>query len=459
MRPHPRISVVIPSFNQKAYLAQCLDSVLGQNYPNLEVILMDGGSTDGSTQIIEKFKRHFYFVQVQPDGGQVRALNRGLFEIATGAILTWLNSDDYWANDILEEVSQAIEPSESRYLVCGRCRWVIEPGAQEWDHPFFGSRTHEQLLRFWQFGTLPQCSLFFHRDLMLKTGKLDVNEVLGFDYQYWLRLTQRESSLVYFIDRIFSYYRQHQGAKTMSQHHKSHQDLERISRQFWPRWWHPRGISIRLSYHCSASPYKPQEHELKNIVLPGFKEALTKRDYIQVAGYTFWTGWHCPRSLLRWMLKTIKFPRLETIINIFPPADLFQRSLHRALRRQRGPLLRQVSRRIFNVHPAPPHQPKTRLIIESKLLSQAKTGISFCARMPDKRASAAILTCKLERPDGHVSQRLSWMLRAGEQTEVQAVLGNGSEGDHRLVIETEMMPPASNNYYASVLIEDLRLTL
>ena len=244
----------------------------------------------------------------------------------------------------------------------------------------------------------------------------------------------------------------------MSQHRKSHQDLERISRQFWPGWWRRSGISIRLSYRLSASPYKPQEQDLKNIVFPRVKQAWAKRDYVQVLRDASWTAWHCPDSLLRGMLKAAKSLRREIIINALPRRNLFERSLHRALRRQRGPLLRPVSRRIFNVHPAPPHEPKTRLVIQTKLLSQAKTGISFCAWMPDKRASAAILTCKLENPYGHVSQSLSWVLTAGEQTEVQAVLESGAERDQRLVIETEMMPPASNNYYASVLVEDLRLT-
>jgi glycosyltransferase involved in cell wall biosynthesis len=215
----PRISVVILSFNQGAYLNQCVTSVFEQSYGNLKVILMDGGSTDGSLEVIEKFMRRFYYVQSQPDGGQVKALNKALFEIATGDILTWLNSDDYWESNILEEVSQAIEPREGRYIVCGRCRWVIEPGAQEFDRPFFGSRNHDQILQFWQYGTLPQCSLFFHRDLMLKTGKLDANEMLAFDYQYWLRLTRRDC-LIYFVDRVLSYYRQHRAAKTISQHRK-----------------------------------------------------------------------------------------------------------------------------------------------------------------------------------------------------------------------------------------------
>jgi glycosyltransferase involved in cell wall biosynthesis len=454
----PRISVVILSFNQGAYLNQCITSVFEQSYGNLEVILMDGGSTDGSLEVIEKFKPRFYYVQSQPDGGQVKALNKALFEIATGDILTWLNSDDYWESNILEEVSQAIEPKEGRYIVCGRCRWVIEPGAQEFDHPFFGSRNYEQILRFWQYGTLPQCSLFFHRDLMLKTGKLDTNEMLAFDYQYWLRITRREDCLIYFVDRVLSYYRQHPTAKTISEHRKSHQDLERVSRQFWAPLWHARGAAIRLSYRWSDSPYKPQEQDLKNTVYPRLKNALANRDYIEALKAASWTGWHCPRSALKWMLKTARLLCRGMITDVFPRRSLFQRNLERCLRQQRGPLLRQVSKGVFNIHPAPRQHPKTRLVIESKLLSYPTTGISFSVWMPDKRASAAVLTCKLERPDGQLSQSLSWVLTPGEETSVRTAFENGNGRHQRLVMETEMIPPARNNYYASVLVKDLRLT-
>src|SRR5262249_41245516 len=103
MNRFPRISVVIPSFNQSAFLRECLNSVCDQEYPNLEVIVMDGGSTDESLEVLEEFRSHLFFFQSQPDGGQVAALNRGLFEIASGEILTWLNSDDYWATNILAE--------------------------------------------------------------------------------------------------------------------------------------------------------------------------------------------------------------------------------------------------------------------------------------------------------------------------------------------------------------------
>jgi hypothetical protein len=104
----PRISVVVPSLNQAPFLAQALDSILAQNYPDLELIVMDGGSTDGSLEIIRAHERHLAFWQSRPDGGQSCAINRGV-ERSTGQIVCWLNSDDLFCPDALVRVGWAAE--------------------------------------------------------------------------------------------------------------------------------------------------------------------------------------------------------------------------------------------------------------------------------------------------------------------------------------------------------------
>lgn len=91
----PRISIVTPSFNQGQFLEECIDSVLSQNYPNLEYIVMDGGSTDNSVEIIKKYEKYLIYWQSKPDGGQYRAINEG-FKKTSGEILAWLNSDDMY---------------------------------------------------------------------------------------------------------------------------------------------------------------------------------------------------------------------------------------------------------------------------------------------------------------------------------------------------------------------------
>lgn len=91
--PLPTLALVTPSYNQADYLEECIDSVLGQGYPNLEYVIMDGGSTDGSVDIIRKYERHLSYWQSRPDGGQYQAINEG-FRHTRGELMTWLNSDD-----------------------------------------------------------------------------------------------------------------------------------------------------------------------------------------------------------------------------------------------------------------------------------------------------------------------------------------------------------------------------
>src|SRR5512146_242990 len=96
--PLPRLTIVTPSYNQAAYLEQTIDSVLSQNYPNLEYMILDGGSTDGSVDVIKKYSRFLRYWRSCRDSGQSAAIDEG-FQQAAGDILAWINSDDYYEPD------------------------------------------------------------------------------------------------------------------------------------------------------------------------------------------------------------------------------------------------------------------------------------------------------------------------------------------------------------------------
>src|SRR6185295_10169303 len=102
----PRISIVTPSYNQGQYLEQTIRSVLTQDYPNLEYIIIDGGSTDDSVQIIRKYESRISSWVSEPDSGQSEALEKG-FALATGEIAAWINSDDFYEKDALYKVARA----------------------------------------------------------------------------------------------------------------------------------------------------------------------------------------------------------------------------------------------------------------------------------------------------------------------------------------------------------------
>jgi len=111
----PKISVITPSYNQGKYLEKTIQSVLGQHYPNLEYIIIDGGSTDNSTEIIQKYKSFISFAVSEKDSGQSHAINKG-FSLASGDIFCWLNSDDYFLPNTLMQVAKIFMSTKASFV-------------------------------------------------------------------------------------------------------------------------------------------------------------------------------------------------------------------------------------------------------------------------------------------------------------------------------------------------------
>jgi len=116
----PKISIVTASYNQGQFIEETILSVLNQNYPNLEYILIDGGSTDNSVEIIRKYQQHFTYWVSEKDKGQANAINKGL-QLCTGDIFNWLNSDDYLEPGSLHKIAAAFA-NEQVQMVAGKVR-------------------------------------------------------------------------------------------------------------------------------------------------------------------------------------------------------------------------------------------------------------------------------------------------------------------------------------------------
>ncbi|MHB8727690.1 MAG: glycosyltransferase family 2 protein [Sulfuricaulis sp.] len=183
----PRISIVTPSYNQAHYLERTICSVLDQNYPNLEYIIIDGGSTDGSVDIIKKHSKHLVYWVSEPDQGQTQAINKGL-QIATGEWVGWQNSDDIYYPGSFFGLVQAATAHPRSNLIVGNMRLIDGQGREIRDIRYVRP-TYRALLA--EGMVLTNQAAFWRRSIHDEIGYLNEEFSCGFDYEWFLRVTQR----------------------------------------------------------------------------------------------------------------------------------------------------------------------------------------------------------------------------------------------------------------------------
>ncbi|MBF1999666.1 MAG: glycosyltransferase [Synechococcales cyanobacterium M58_A2018_015] len=237
----PKISVVTVSYNQGAYLEETIRSVILQGYPNLEYIIIDGGSTDNTLEILQRYDSYLSYWVSEPDEGQSNALNKG-FGKATGDILTWLNSDDCYLPETLLRVAIAFD----RYatdMVAGGCELRIgyNPVPFKVHHTALpvGQAMHLPLERLldidqcWQAGEFfYQPEVFWTRELWQRAGGY-VREDLFYsmDYELWLRMANHNARIVHIPDPL-ARYRVHHEQKTYGDEIPYLPELKQVSCQF-----------------------------------------------------------------------------------------------------------------------------------------------------------------------------------------------------------------------------------
>jgi hypothetical protein len=177
------VSVVTPSFNQGSYVETTIRSVLLQHYPGLEYFVIDGGSTDGSRETIDRYADHLDYWESEPDRGQAHAINKG-FSRASGEILAWLNSDDYYLPGAIARAVAAFDANPSVDLLYGDCLW-LDPASGALRACPAQPYSFDTALRgrspIWQPGA------FFRRTLLERVGPLDESFRYALDFDLWLR--------------------------------------------------------------------------------------------------------------------------------------------------------------------------------------------------------------------------------------------------------------------------------
>ncbi len=179
----PLVSIITPSYNQAEYLEDTIRSVLVQEYPNLEYIIVDGGSNDGSVEIIEKYANQISWWVSESDDGQADAINKG-FHRARGEVVAWLNSDDLYLPGAIFEAATALQTDRDLGMVFGDAI-TIDPGGKPLNKLIFGDWGLAELMRFC---IICQPSVFMRRSVLEQAGFLNENFHYMLDHHLWLRI-------------------------------------------------------------------------------------------------------------------------------------------------------------------------------------------------------------------------------------------------------------------------------
>ena len=243
----PKISIITPSYNQGEFIEETIRSVLSQNYPKLEYIVVDGGSTDVTVDILRKYDHSITSWISEPDTGQSDALNKG-FSIATGDIIGWLNSDDTYLPGVLHKVARLFNDPDIDILMSEYYAFMNENGeVYEYKKNVYKDRT--SLIRFWltRGMTINQPCVFFRRKLIENMRPvIDVSLTYAMDYDLWLRLSR--NAPFYIAPGHWANYRIHARGKSANNFSDFIPEWDMVSRRYWGKSYSLLWLSHCFSY-------------------------------------------------------------------------------------------------------------------------------------------------------------------------------------------------------------------
>jgi glycosyltransferase involved in cell wall biosynthesis len=208
----PKISVITPSFNQGAFIEKTINSVLSQNYPNLEFIIIDGGSIDNTVEVIKKYEQHLAYWISEPDRGQSHAINKGMSK-STGVILTWLNSDDWYLQGTLQRFAELFQQNQDVGMVVGTGRIVDLTGNEIYYKEANPEINLNSLYHWLNGGNFMQPSSAYSRAAWELSGPIDESIHIALDLDLWLKMAKQGVKFLS-INEIFSEALSHPNAKT-----------------------------------------------------------------------------------------------------------------------------------------------------------------------------------------------------------------------------------------------------
>lgn len=221
----PLVSIVTPSYNQAGYLEETILSVLGQDYPRIEYVIIDGGSTDRSLDIIQAYAERLAYWVSEPDSGQTDAINKG-FNRASGEILAWLNSDDIYQPGAVWEAVRFLQDHPEVGMVYGNAHYIN--GAGEVIGRFPAAQTDYRRLRS-GYVHIPQQGAFFRARLWRMIGPLDPSFYFAMDYDLWVRIAALAP--IRYYPRPWAAFRLHGDAKSIAAADRCWPEMIRVHRR------------------------------------------------------------------------------------------------------------------------------------------------------------------------------------------------------------------------------------
>lgn len=226
----PRVTIVTPSFNQGLFLEETIRSVLLQGYPNLEYIVIDGGSTDNSVDIIRKYAPWLSFWVSEPDEGQADAINKG-FAKSTGDFLGWINSDDYLYPGVINRVVETFQANSSVEMIYGDvdCGWPEKNNVRR----LFGEQIEFiEMLRTVRV-PIPQQGSLWRRSVIDRIGYLDSRWQVILDQEFFTRVA--EKCQILHLPIVMGFFRLHDNSKSISQSRQWMTELPKMYQEFFER--------------------------------------------------------------------------------------------------------------------------------------------------------------------------------------------------------------------------------
>lgn len=245
----PRVSIVTPSYNQGRFIEETIRSVLLQGYPNLEYIIIDGGSTDNSVEVIQKYAQWLAYWVSEPDRGQAEAINKG-FSHSTGQFLGWINSDDYFYPSFIHRMVLAFQTKPEVDFLYSDVDEVWDTGGQK-KRRYGESLPFSEMLRTLRV-PIPQMGSMWRRSVIEKIGGLVPKWRVVLDREFFLRVGL--NCKMEYLPGAVAFFRYHSLSKSISEKHQWLFEIPLMYQEFFERKDLPKGL-LNLKNETMSSAY------------------------------------------------------------------------------------------------------------------------------------------------------------------------------------------------------------